>query len=377
MAALRGDGVAAVCSIVGDGPEYADLRQLAARHPEWLTAPGHVEQPERRVLPLLDVLVLPSECEGHPMVLLEAMASGVACICSDVGGCAETIRHGRDGFILRQNTPAQIARHLNRIIVEDGLWARLSRSCAARHAEMFTAARMTACWEQLYREGERSREGRVEGGKPAGSNRSDDGEGFRRRSDVRARCFPLVPIMTFRLPHSGHRAGRLKMRVAVVLEQRFRRTPEGYVWTDGPGGYSFWTRYLAAFEEVRVVVRVLAAAGVQPGWTRADGPRVTFAPVPHYLGPGEYLRKARAVRRAVRQSIDPADAVILRVPSNLAGLLFPLLRRSGHPYAVEVLGDPYDVFAPGAVRHPLRRWFRAASHGPCGCIAGTPAPRPT
>ena len=149
------------------------------------------------------------------------------------------------------------------------------------------------------------------------------------------------------------------MRVAVVLEQRFRQTPEGHVWTDGPGEYSFWTRYLAVFDEVRVVARVLAAAEVGPGWARADGPRVTFAAVPHYLGPAEYFRKARAVRRAVRQSLAPEDAVILRVPSNLAGLLFPLLRRSASPYAVEVLGDPYDVFAPGAVRHPLRPWFRA------------------
>jgi glycosyltransferase involved in cell wall biosynthesis len=30
----------------------------------------------------------------------------------------------------------------------------------------------------------------------------------------------------------------------------------------------------------------------------------------------------------------------------------------GHPYGVEVVGDPYDVFAPGAVKHPLRPFFR-------------------
>ena len=30
----------------------------------------------------------------------------------------------------------------------------------------------------------------------------------------------------------------------------------------------------------------------------------------------------------------------------------------GHPYGVEVVGDPYDVFAPGSVRHPLRPFFR-------------------
>jgi glycosyltransferase involved in cell wall biosynthesis len=148
------------------------------------------------------------------------------------------------------------------------------------------------------------------------------------------------------------------MRVVVVLEHRFRQTPDGAVWTDGPGAYSFWQRYLAVFDEVLVVARVATATDAGPEFARADGPHVTFAAVPIYIGPREYLRKARAVRRAVRDAIAPDDAVILRVSSHLASLAFPLLRRRGQPYAVEVVADPYDVFAPGAIRHPLRPWFR-------------------
>ena len=34
------------------------------------------------------------------------------------------------------------------------------------------------------------------------------------------------------------------------------------------------------------------------------------------------------------------------------------LKKNGMPYGVEVVGDPWDVFAPGAVRHPLRVYFR-------------------
>jgi glycosyltransferase involved in cell wall biosynthesis len=34
------------------------------------------------------------------------------------------------------------------------------------------------------------------------------------------------------------------------------------------------------------------------------------------------------------------------------------MRRTGYPYAVEVVADPYDVFAPGSVKHPLRPFFR-------------------
>ncbi len=148
------------------------------------------------------------------------------------------------------------------------------------------------------------------------------------------------------------------MRICVVLEQRFFGTSDGAVWTDGPCPCSFWSRYRAVFDEVRVIARVKPVAAALREWVRADGEGIVFAPVPHYLGPWEYLRKSRAVRRAVRQAVGPEDAVILRVSSNLAGLLFPALRRTEHPYAVEVLADPYDVFAPKAVPHPLRPWFR-------------------
>ena len=97
MEQLRFQGLNACCRLAGDGPEYPELRQLAAEHPDWLEAVGHVQQPQQDLYPSLDALVAPSDFEGHPLVILEAMSRGVPCICSDVGGCAETIRHGREG----------------------------------------------------------------------------------------------------------------------------------------------------------------------------------------------------------------------------------------------------------------------------------------
>jgi len=150
----------------------------------------------------------------------------------------------------------------------------------------------------------------------------------------------------------------MNMRVCVVLEQRFSQTPDGAVWTDGPFPSSFWPRYLEVFDRVRVVARVRSVAAAESNWQRADREDVSFAPVPYYIGPAQYLRKAGAVRRAVRGAVGKQDAVILRVPSQLAAALQPMLVRTRHPYAVEVVGDPYDTFAPGAVKHPLRPFFR-------------------
>src|SRR5437867_4440191 len=148
------------------------------------------------------------------------------------------------------------------------------------------------------------------------------------------------------------------MNVAVTCEHRFARTPDGSVWTTGVNSYEFWTRYLAVFDRVKVVARVKDADIADPGWLRADGAGVEFAAVPNYLGPWQYLARAAKVRRAVHQAVVESEAVIMRVSSHLAGCLEPKLIRSGHPFGLEVVNDPYDVFAPGAVRYKLRALFR-------------------
>lgn len=148
------------------------------------------------------------------------------------------------------------------------------------------------------------------------------------------------------------------MIVCVTTEHRFYRTTDGAVWTDGPFARPFWDRYLEVFDGVRVIARVADVVQSQPTWVRSDGNCVTFASVPYYIGVGQYLRKWWAIRQAVWNAVEPDDAVILRVPSPLAMILSPRLLQTKHPYAVEVVGDPYDAFAPGTVRHPLRSYLR-------------------
>lgn len=151
------------------------------------------------------------------------------------------------------------------------------------------------------------------------------------------------------------------MDVTVLLEARYVQTPDGAVWARGVFPYTFWTRYLDVFDRVRVVARVQPVAAAEDKWNRVDGEGVIVHPVPHYIGPGQYLRRRREVVGAIRGAYDPRSAVMLRVASQLGNCLFPLLRRRGHPYAVEVVGDPWDAFSPGAIEHPLRpavrRWF--------------------
>ena len=102
------------------------------------------------------------------------------------------------------------------------------------------------------------------------------------------------------------------MRLLVILEGRFCRAPDGGVWTGAAFPYSFWTRYLEVFEHVTVVARI-SEAKPRPGDVRSDGPNVTFAPIPYYVGPLRYLAKRRAIRLAMGASLAVPGAVIMRV----------------------------------------------------------------
>jgi glycosyltransferase involved in cell wall biosynthesis len=146
--------------------------------------------------------------------------------------------------------------------------------------------------------------------------------------------------------------------VVVSTEGRYPRTPDGAFWTVTAQHYDFWARYLSVFDRAKVVARVYPAAQPPDGAIRADGPGVVFHPMPNYVGPRQYLLKAVAVRKSVSNVVGDSDAVIFRVGSRAASILVPKLRKTGHPYAVEIIGDPYDVFAAGAIEHPARPLFR-------------------
>ncbi len=148
------------------------------------------------------------------------------------------------------------------------------------------------------------------------------------------------------------------MRLSLITEHRFERTPDGAVWTATANGYSFWARYLTVFDEVNVAARLRAVARAGGTAVRADGPGVGFSAVPYYIGPYQYARRWLAIRRALREAVRQDDAVLMRVPSFLANCIEPTLRKRRQPYGLEVVGDPYDGLAPGAIRHWLRPWLR-------------------
>lgn len=90
----------------GNEAEYTQIRRLAAQAPCPVQFLGRLDQQElARQLNLSDVFVLPSFYEGLPLVLLEALACGLRCVCSDLPGIRPWLDHSLLGHGVLFVTP--------------------------------------------------------------------------------------------------------------------------------------------------------------------------------------------------------------------------------------------------------------------------------
>jgi glycosyltransferase involved in cell wall biosynthesis len=152
------------------------------------------------------------------------------------------------------------------------------------------------------------------------------------------------------------------MRVIIATEHRFARDLEGRVYSlTGGREYYFWTRYLSAFDKVVVLARVQPETFGLSSDSAASGPHVDFYDLPATRTFIDYLTFGYRLRRRIAELDLNNAACILRVPGHIGSFLGGLLRKKNYPYAVEVVGDPYDVFAPQANNHPLRPFIRSWS----------------
>jgi glycosyltransferase involved in cell wall biosynthesis len=132
------------------------------------------------------------------------------------------------------------------------------------------------------------------------------------------------------------------MRVMVALEDRFFKTADGNIYSNTVSDYKFWSRYLNVFDEVVVLARVCELDKEKLDKPQANGPKVKFFELPYYIGFYEYLKTYGKLKKAVKSSINQADAFILRIPGMIGTCLWEQLLDQGKPYGVEVLGDPHD-----------------------------------
>ena len=106
-----------------------------------------------RVEPLLrtaDLLLLPSRNESFGLVALEAMASGVPVIASDVGGLPEVVEHGVTGFLAPVGDTEKMAEYAVTLLTDRAMFASFAEAGRRRAVDKFDYHKIISQYEALY-----------------------------------------------------------------------------------------------------------------------------------------------------------------------------------------------------------------------------------
>ncbi|WP_066067300.1 glycosyltransferase family 4 protein [Neobacillus soli] len=98
---------------------------------------GWIENPWE---PLLhsNVFILPSDTEGMPLSIIEAMALGLPCISTNVGGVPELIEDGKTGFLIGPGSAAELVEKLIILLEQPVLCEWMGQQALARYEAHFT-----------------------------------------------------------------------------------------------------------------------------------------------------------------------------------------------------------------------------------------------
>jgi glycosyltransferase involved in cell wall biosynthesis len=98
----------------------------------------------------LDAYICSSETEGFSNVLLEAMASGLPVIATDVGGNREVVADGCSGWLVPSRSPARIAEAAIRLATDPARRREFCRHGRRRAEALFSMDRMVRAHQELY-----------------------------------------------------------------------------------------------------------------------------------------------------------------------------------------------------------------------------------
>lgn len=138
--------------LVGDGAEAARCREMAVA--AGLAGRVQLTGWQRDVathLARADAFVLPSRNENLPLALLEAMAAGLPCVASGVGGVPEVLAGGA-GIVVEPGDSSALARAMADLADHPDRAARLGAAGAARVRDRFTISGVADAYAELWHE---------------------------------------------------------------------------------------------------------------------------------------------------------------------------------------------------------------------------------
>ncbi len=137
--------------LIGDGPLEDGLRQSARElGVESRVVFAGARDDVHEILPRSTLAVLPTRMEALPTALLEAAASGIPSVATDVGGVPEVVVDGESGWLVDRPDPAEFAAVLRRALADDAECRRRGAAARRRAEELFGSSRWAERLAELY-----------------------------------------------------------------------------------------------------------------------------------------------------------------------------------------------------------------------------------
>ncbi|MFS0656551.1 N-acetyl-alpha-D-glucosaminyl L-malate synthase BshA [Bacillus sp. 179-C3.3 HS] len=139
--------------LIGDGPEKSVVCELVKKLglTDRVLLLGKQEKVEE-LYSISDLKLLLSEKESFGLVLLEAMACGVPCIGTNIGGIPEVITHGETGFLVPLGDIDEAAKYGIDLLKDDTLHQQVSMAAQSSVLAKFSSEKIVREYEELYLE---------------------------------------------------------------------------------------------------------------------------------------------------------------------------------------------------------------------------------
>ncbi|MBY4604338.1 MULTISPECIES: N-acetyl-alpha-D-glucosaminyl L-malate synthase BshA [Bacillus] len=137
--------------LVGDGPEKSTACELVRKYglENQVLMLGNQDRVEE-LYSISDLKLLLSEKESFGLVLLEAMACGVPCIGTNIGGIPEVIKNNVSGFLVDVGDVAAATARAMSILEDEQLSKRFTKAAMEMLKNEFSSQKIVSQYEQIY-----------------------------------------------------------------------------------------------------------------------------------------------------------------------------------------------------------------------------------
>jgi N-acetyl-alpha-D-glucosaminyl L-malate synthase BshA len=137
--------------LIGDGPdrsaaEYLALQLKVQDRVHFIGKQDNVNE----LLPLADLMLMPSEMESFGLAALEAMACSVPSIATRVGGVPELIDNGENGLLFEVGDIDSMSEAAIALLRDDSHLAAMSKAARKTAQDRFCASRIIPLYESYY-----------------------------------------------------------------------------------------------------------------------------------------------------------------------------------------------------------------------------------